>query len=93
MYPVLMLMAGGAMVAGGVSLMSEGRRKMALREAREVRLAEIEALEDAEKIQELRRRVSEAGGDPDAAVAAVRALNSGTLTLGAIERYLLNGGS
>lgn len=81
------------MVAGGACLMSEGRRQMALREAREVRLAEIAALEDAEKIHELRRRVSEAGGDPDAAMAAVRALNSGSLTLDAIERYLLNGGA
>jgi len=81
------------MVAGGVSLFSEGKRQMALQEARDVRQAEIEALADAEKIQELRHRVSEAGGDPDAAVAAVRALNSGTLTVSAIEQYLLHGGA
>ena len=86
--PIFLLMAAGAMLSGGAGLMTVARRRMALQEARELRAAEIDALRDAATILELRRRVAEAGGDPDAAVAALRAFQSGQLTIAEVERYL-----
>jgi hypothetical protein len=91
--PILLLMAGGAMVCGGGGLIAVGRRQLALREAQEFRDAEMAALRDTELIEELRRRVRDAGGDPDTAVAGLRALQQGRLTVAQIESFLMKVGA
>ena len=84
---VLFFVAGGMLVSGAYAL-NVAQREAALEEARALRAASKEALQEEIEIARLREHATAAGLDPDQVEAGLTALLDGQTTVSEVEDWL-----